>query len=112
MTDLNLPKPLLLCGGIAAIVSAVTTFLLGYLPSTYEIGPGFEGVIALHNEPGYIGRLWVNFIHVFLALFAYGVTACLVFKRSPVWVTIGITAFVFWCLTEALGVSIKFMGRK
>ena len=94
-------------GGVASIVTAITTFLLWYLPTTYQVAEGFEGTLALHAEPAYLARLWVNFIHVFIALFAYGCVALAVRNKAPNWAIAGFIAFAFWCLVESVGVSIN-----
>lgn len=101
------PRAALLLGGIASMATAVTTFFLWYLPRTYEVGAGFEGAIALHAEPAYMARLWINYAHVFLALFAYGVVAAIMRGRAPIAVGIGFIAFLIWCVAEALIVSIN-----
>lgn len=104
---LSIPIDGLLAGGVAGIASAVTTFLLWYLPQTYAVAPGFDGTIALHSEPGYMARLWVNYVHVFLALGAYLAVAAVLSRRAPVAASIGFVAFLIWCAAEALGVSIN-----
>ncbi len=101
------PQRALWLGGVAAVLSAATTFLLWYLPRTYASPAGFAEVVALHAEPAYIARLWINYIHVFVALLAYGVTAAVLRRRAPVATAVGLTAFAFWCLAEALGVSVN-----
>ena len=89
------------------MASAGTTFLLWYLPQTYPAPGDFAAAVALFSEPAYIARLWVNYAHVFIALFAYGVVAAVLRHRAPIAVTTGLTAFAFWCLAEALGISIN-----
>lgn len=101
------PRAALLLGGLASIATAVTTFFLWYLPRTYEVGAGFEGVIALHAEPAYMARLGINYAHVLLALFAYGVVAATMRGRAPIAAGIGFIAFLIWCIAEALIVSIN-----
>ena len=102
------PSSLMLrMAGICAILSALTTFLLWYLPRTYNVASGFEGSIALHAEPAYMARLWINFWHVFLALFAYGVLAAILARQKPGWAAIGFIAFLIWAITESLAVSIN-----
>ncbi len=101
-----LPKSALLLGGAAAFVSAITTFFLWYLPRTYQVGEGFEGLVALHTETAYMARLWVNYIHVFLALGGYMAVAAVLARRAPVAASVGLIAFLIWCASEALGVSI------
>ena len=102
----QVPRAALWLGGVAAVISAATTFLLWYLPRTYAAPGDFAEIVALHAEPAYIARLWVNFIHVFSALVAYGVVAAVLRDRAPLAAAAGITAFAFWCLAEALGISI------
>lgn len=102
----DVPRAALWLGGIAAVISAATTFLLWYLPRTYPAPSGFAEVVALHAEPAYVARLWVNYAHVFVALFAYGVVAAVLRNRAPLAAAVGIAAFAFWCLAEALGISI------
>ena len=43
---------------------------------------------------------------MFIALVAYGVVAAVLRDRAPLAAAAGITAFAFWCLAEALGISI------
>lgn len=102
----QVPRVALWLGGIAAVTSAATTFLLWYLPRTYAAPADFAEVVALHAEPAYLARLWVNYVHVFVALFAYGVVAAVLRGRAPLAAAVGMTAFAFWCLAEALGISI------
>ena len=97
----------LLLGGIASVASAVTTFFLWYLPRTYDAGAGFEGSVALHAEPAYMARLWINYTHIMLALFAYGVVAATMRAKAPIAVGIGFIAFLVWCIAEAIIVSIN-----
>ncbi len=97
----------LIAGGVAAIASAMTTFLLWWLPRTYSVEPGFEGSVALHAEVAYMARLWVNYVHVFLALGAYLTVAAVLRSRAPVAAAIGLSAFFIWCIAEAIGVSIN-----
>jgi hypothetical protein len=89
---------------ICAGLSAITTFLLWLLPRFYTAG-GFEQALALHNNPYYIGRLWVNFIHIFLALTAYAAAANLWRRYSPALAGMGLLWFVLWGFTELLGVT-------
>lgn len=105
--DNCLGRGALLLGGLAAIVTAVTTILLWYLPRTYSVEPGPDGPIGLHAEPAYMARLWINYVHVFLALLAYGVVAATVRRTAPTAAAIGFVAFLIWCVAEAIGVSIN-----
>jgi hypothetical protein len=68
---------------IAAILSAATTVLLWLLPRLYASPQGFDEIVQLHQDPTYLARLWVNYVHIFFALLAYAATAVLLWRRSP-----------------------------
>ena len=94
-------------GGVAAMITAVTTFLLWWLPQQYSAPETLEETMALHATAPYMARLWVNYVHVFLALLGYGAAAWAVRAQAPVAAAIGFIVFFMWSLTEAMGVSIN-----
>ena len=96
--------------GAAAFLSAVTTFLLWLLPRLYDAPAGFEQAILMHQDTAYIARLWVNFVHIFLCLAAYGAAAVLLWKRSPALAGFGFVCFLLWGFTELIGVSINLFA--
>lgn len=104
---MNRERAFFALGAAAAIVTAVTTFLLWWLPQQYAAPSTLEESMALHATAPFMARLWVNYVHVFLALLAYGAAAWAVRTQAPVAAAIGFTAFFMWCLTEAVGVSIN-----
>ena len=89
---------------ICAALTAITTFLLWLLPRYYS-APTFEDAVALHTNAFYLARLWVNFIHIFLALVAYGAAAWLLSRSAPGLAGAGFLWFVFWGFTELLGIT-------
>lgn len=95
---------------ICAELSAVTTFLLWLLPRFQAPAASFEAALALHAEPIYLARLWVNFIHIFLALTAYGAAAFLLWSRTPILVGLGFVWFLLWGFAEVLGVSVNLIA--
>lgn len=96
--------------GIAAALSAITTFLLWLLPQLYQPPGDFSQTIALHQNPLYLARLWVNFVHIFFALTAYAAAAYLLWHRSALLVGLGFVWFVLWGLAELIGVSTNLMA--
>ena len=72
----------------------------------YEASEGFLDQIMLHSNLYYMGRLWVNFVHIFFALVAYGGVAFVLKLRSPALALFGYLWFVLWGFTELIGVSI------
>ena len=95
---------------VAAALSAVTTFLLWLLPRLYEVPDGLEAAVGLHQNPVYLSRLWVNFVHIFLALAAYGATAVLLWRRSPSLAGFGFVCFLLWGFVELSGVSVNIFA--
>ena len=88
------------------MLTAVTTFLLWLLPRFYNnVASGPAGALLAVN-PFYLGRLWVNFIHIFLALMGYLGAAFIIFKRVGGVVFSGFMWFLLWGVTELLGVSV------
>lgn len=94
-------------GGVCAALSAITTFLLWYLPRTYAAPAGFEESLLLHANPAAMARWWVNFIHIFLALAGYAATAWALWPKSRMLSALGLLWFVLWGFTEIVGVSIQ-----
>jgi hypothetical protein len=94
----------------AAALSALTTFLLWLLPRLYTGPASFEQAVALHLNPLYLGRLWVNFIHIFLALVAYGAAACALWRRSAALAGFGFVWMLMWGMAELLGVSVNLFA--
>lgn len=95
---------------VCAALSAATTFLLWLLPHLYDAPRSFEETIALHRNAYYMGRLWVNLIHTFLALVAYGGAAHLLLRVAPMLSTVGYLWFVMWGFTELLGVTVNIFA--
>jgi len=91
--------------GAAAVLSAVTTFLLWALPRAYARPVDFDASVALHRNAIYLARYWVNFVHIFLALTAYTGVALLLARRSLGFAVLGLLFFLAWGLTELLGVA-------
>jgi len=91
---------------ISAMLSAVTTFLLWLLPKLYMPPDTFEAGVRLHTNIYYIARLWVNFIHIPLALASYFGLAVVTGKRYPLLSLFALGWFVIWGVTEMVGIAI------
>lgn len=105
-----MPRNALRFASIAAALSALTTFLLWLLPRLYTSPASFEQVIALHANPVYLGRLWVNFIHIFFALTAYAAAAYVLWRRTPALAGLGFVWMLMWGMAELLGVSVNLFA--
>lgn len=98
------------CAALFAGLSAVTTLLLWLLPRLYPAPGGVDEAVALHANPFYMARLWVNFVHIFFALVAYGASAWLLSRRSLALAWGGMLSFVLWGFTELLGVTVNLFA--
>ncbi|SHG35267.1 hypothetical protein [Massilia sp. CF038] len=105
-----MPRTALRLAAVAAALSALTTFLLWLLPRLTVAPATFDETIALHANPLYLGRLWVNFIHIFFALSAYAGATWLLWRRSPALAGAGFISMFMWALTELLGVSVNLFA--
>ncbi len=105
-----MPRTALRFAAIAAALSALTTFLLWLLPRLYAGPANFDQAIALHANPVYLGRLWVNFIHIFFALTAYAAASFVLFRRSPALAGLGFVWMLMWAMAELLGVSVNLFA--
>lgn len=106
----NLSSTALRVAAVCAFASAITTFLL-WLLARFVPPPGtFEDAVARHANVPYMTRLWVNFIHIFFALTAYGAASWIWARRSPALAWVGFVAFLLWGFTELLGVSINIFA--
>jgi hypothetical protein len=105
-----MPRTSLRFAAVAAALSALTTFLLWLLPRLYQAPANFDQSIALHTNPFYLGRLWVNFVHIFFALSAYAAATCLLWRRTPALAGMGFVWMLMWAMAELLGVSVNLFA--
>ena len=98
----NFLKFTALCAGC----TSVTTFLLWLLSQNYPEASTDLDRAMRHANPYYMGRLWVNFVHIFLAFMAYLGAALLIAQRSLGLALAGFLWFLLWGFTELLGVSV------
>jgi hypothetical protein len=87
---------------IASVVSAVTTLLLIFLPSFYAAGEGFEGRMLRVNDPAYALRVWVAFIHPFLATYAAIAVAVRFRGKAAGLALLGGISYLVWGVVEAV----------
>ncbi|MEM1340012.1 MAG: hypothetical protein AAGF96_19795 [Bacteroidota bacterium] len=93
-----------LCG-IAAMVTALTTFLLWLLPKFYPAFEQYATAPELHDNIFYISRQWVNLFHIPLAIAGYFGLAYTLREREPAKVCLGMLWFLIWGIVEMMGVS-------
>lgn len=87
---------------LCSILSAVTTVGLIFLPDFYQPVEGFEGRMRRVDDPAYVLRSWVYFVHPFItftAALAIGLRIRAVRSAAAI---IGIAGFALWAANEAL----------
>jgi hypothetical protein len=98
-------KNFLRLSAACAVLTAVTTFLLWSLPRQYVVPTAFEEQVNLVNNPYYISRLWVNFLHLPLAVTGYfGLSMIIALRKGSVaW--FAFVWFVLWAFLEMMGIA-------
>jgi hypothetical protein len=97
-------------GAICSVLLAATTFLLWLLPRFVEPAATFEARLALADNPFHMGRLWVNFIHMFFALGACLAIHAVLREKARGFAALGMSIFFIWVLVELLALSINIFG--
>ncbi len=97
-------------GAVLAAASAVSTFLLWLLPRFVGTPADFVAMIALHENPWHLARLWVNFVHNWIALFAYMTMGYVLARRAPGWTAAGLAAFAIWAVVELVGIAVSIFA--
>lgn len=105
MEKQNHDRELMILAGCCAILTSFTTFLLWLLPKLYETPASFLEGAQLANNVYYQSRLWVNFMHIPLALIAYWGLAHKLRSRELPKVTLGMIWFSIWGTVEMVGLS-------
>lgn len=97
-------------GAICSVLLAITTFLLWLLPRYVEPATTFEARLALVANPFYIGRLWVNFVHMFLGFAAYLAVYTVLRDKARGFAVLGLGFYFIWVLVELLALSINIFA--
>ena len=96
--------------GALAAVSAATTVLLWLLPRLYAAPGSFDEAVALRENAAYLARLWVNVLHVAVALTAYSAAAALLTRAAPALSYAALVWLAIWAATELAGVSVQIFA--
>ncbi len=99
-------KVFLKIASVAAMATAVTTFVLWLLPKMYHVPTTFDEAILLYENSYYLSRQWVNFVHIPLALIAYAGLALVIFRHKPIQSFMGMLWFTIWGTVEMTGITI------
>src|SRR5262245_38616921 len=92
-------KTLLKVAAVCSIIGAATTLIL-VLIDVPEAAT-FDDKIKLHENPKYMGKLWIFFFHPQLNLMAALGILTLLFRKKPALVVPGFLFIAIWAVTEA-----------
>jgi hypothetical protein len=95
---------------ICAFATAITTFLLWLLPRLYVPPVGFEESITLYQNPHYMARMWVNFLHLPIALMGYFGLFIVLYKREAAKAGFGMLWFLVWGIVEMVGIAVNLFS--
>lgn len=97
-------------GAVCSMLLAVTTLLLWLLPRFVEPAATFDARLALAHNPFHIGRLWVNFVHMFLGFAAYLAIYRVLSDKARGFALLGMGFYCLWVLVELLALSINLFA--
>lgn len=97
MNDNNLTL-LIKVTAICSFLGAITTALLLFLPNPEAVD--FAARAALHDNSLYLSKLWILFIHPQVNILASIGIACLLWKKYPLQIIIGLFFLMVWAYTE------------
>jgi hypothetical protein len=90
---------------IGAYLSSLTTFLLWLLPFFYPPASDFNATIPLSGNIYYLSKLWVNLIHIPLAMAGYAGITFIIMERNALKAMFGMIWLSFWGLIEMCGIA-------
>lgn len=95
---------------LSAFATVLTTFLLWLLPKLYVSPANFEESVLLHKNFYYISRLWVNLIHMPLALTGYFGLTLVLYNRESAKSIFGMLWFVIWGIIEMVRIAVNLFS--
>lgn len=103
---MNISARFLRFGAVCALLTALTTVVVHWVPDLWANVTTFEQQLELRLNPIYITRLWAVILHcllVIVSMFALGVTK---FRNAPALITFGFLSYVIFAFTEILRTSL------
>ncbi len=98
-TDYNYrAKALLKIAAVCSFLGATTTALLIFLPNPEAAD--FEARVLLYQNPQYLSKLWILFVHPQVNFLASIGIAFLLFRKYPWQMVIGTLFLLLWAFTE------------
>ena len=107
---MNLSPGFLRFAAICAMLTALTTIVIHWLPEVWAFADTFEEQLELRNNPLYLTHRWVVLVHcvlVVISMYAIGIRRI---REMPALIGLGFLGFVVFAFTEILRTTIVIFG--
>jgi hypothetical protein len=91
---------------ICALLTAVTTLAVHWLPELWNNATTFEARLLLRHNPIYLGRLWAVLLHCVLVVISMAAIPALLRGTARLTAIFGLGAFVLFAFVEMLRTSL------
>jgi len=95
---------------ICAILTAVTTVAVHWLPDLWSSATTFESRVQLRHNPIYMGRLWIVLIHCVLVVISMAAIPCLLNGVARMIAIFGFGCYVVFAFVESLRTSLSIFA--
>jgi hypothetical protein len=95
---------------ICAILTAVTTVAVHWLPDLWSSATTFESRVQLRHNPIYMGRLWIVLIHCVLVVISMAAIPCLLNGVARTIAIFGFGCYVVFAFVESLRTSLSIFA--
>ena len=95
---------------ICAIVTALTTIAVHWLPDLWSSATTFESRVQLRHNAIYIGRLWIVLIHCVLVVISMAAIPCLLNGKARLIAIFGFGCYVMFAFVEILRTSLSIFA--
>ena len=95
---------------ICAILTALTTVAVHWLPDLWNNATTFESRVQLRHNPIYMGRLWIVLIHCVLVVISMAAIPCLLNGMARLIAMFGFGCYVLFAFVEILRTSLSIFA--
>lgn len=95
---------------VCALLTAITTICIHWLPGAWSDVTTFEQRIELRNNGTYLAYLWIVIVHCFLVVISMYAIKLYRERATPGLASLGFLAFVGFAFTELLRTSISIFA--
>lgn len=97
-------------GAVCALLTALTTLAVHWLPELWSNVTTFEQQLELRNNPVYMGRLWIVLLHCALVTVSMAAMAALKWRDAPALAGLGLLGFISFAFFEITRTAISIFA--